>query len=87
MIFVFRTDLRLEAALWIYTCSASAQFVVSISIAPLAVLGCPQLVHLGHPQLELLVLALLVGVSLGLLQSAHAALCGLARRTSHFHGR
>lgn len=73
------------------------------SVATGAVLGGPQLVHLGHALLELFVLALLVGMSLVLkaikgtqlacvLQSAlrgsyRCTVRGHGNRTSHFQGR
>lgn len=59
-------------------------------VAALPVLGGPELVHLGHALLELLVLALLVCVAL-VLRSWLASLLlfrlWFVWQTSHFHGR
>lgn len=49
---------------------ALAQTTALSLVAPRAALGLPELVHLGHPLLELDVLALLVAVSLVLRHTA-----------------
>jgi len=63
-----------------YTCRLST---LSYSITPRAALGLANLIHLLHPQLEFLVLALFVGMSFVLYKTSLVSLLSLSRSPLH----